>query len=330
MQRRATATPQRRPTRTAGKPGFLSTQVTEAHRYHLNLTPASDARFEVICGGVERCRQDYVVARNSFPYLAVEFVAEGLGSIRLAGRDHVLRPGVAFAYAPGVRHTIRSNPRRPMLKYYVDFVGAEAERLLAESPLGRWDPVQVSSPNEIIEILEALQRNGTAQSPFAAKICTHLVSLLILKISEKSIPHGPKATRAFPAYERVRQYLQKHFLELKTIEAAAAACHVNVSYLCRLFQRFSHQTPYRLLMRLKMNRAAELLLDGGLRVKEVAGELRFSDPYNFSRAFKQVYGLAPDQFVRHGRRRGLESGPIRSPDRRVGQADRPAWPEHLP
>jgi AraC-like DNA-binding protein len=51
-----------------------------------------------------------------------------------------------------------------------------------------------------------------------------------------------------------------------------------------------------------MNRAADLLLNSGKLVKQVAEELRFADAYHFSRAFKKVHGLSPVQFLRGGRR----------------------------
>jgi AraC-like DNA-binding protein len=289
-----------------GKPAFLSTQITEARRYFLNLAPSRTRGLEVVCGGVERCRGDYEIRRSGFPFMAVEFVAEGLGTLRLAGRNYPLRPGMAFAYARGVSHTICNQPRSPMLKYYLDFVGDEGERLLKQSPLGHWQAVQVSNLGEILDILEGLQRNGEAPGAHRAEVCAHLAALLILKISENTIPLGAEESRAFPTYQRVREHLERNYLALKTVEEVAAACHVNVSYLCRLFQRFHHSSPYQFLLRLKMNQAAALLLDRGLQVKEVAADLRFSDPYAFSRAFKNVYGLSPEAFVKQGQRRGTQ------------------------
>ena len=47
-----------------------------------------------------------------------------------------------------------------------------------------------------------------------------------------------------------------------------------------------------------MNRAAEMLLEDRLLIKEVAKQLGFSDPFQFSRAFKGVYGIPPKQLVR--------------------------------
>ncbi|RYD75379.1 MAG: hypothetical protein EOP84_18405 [Verrucomicrobiaceae bacterium] len=75
------ASPQPQPPR----PSFVSTQVREARRYFLNLTPKRASPLTVVCGGCERVQPDYVVQRKTFPFLAVEFVAEGEGELELAG-----------------------------------------------------------------------------------------------------------------------------------------------------------------------------------------------------------------------------------------------------
>lgn len=298
------AAPKHSPPKPAAKPRFISRQVTEARRYYLDLTPPRSRRITVVCGGVEHCRPDYAIRRRTFPFACIEFVAEGEGRLTLAGHNYHLRPGTAFAYQPGVPHAIRNDPARPMLKYYVDFVGAAADNLLARSPLGRWEVVQVSAPHEVVEIFEGLQRNGAGGSPFSADICAALIPLLILKITEKAIPYDAAGMRSLPAYQRAKRYIGQHYLRLKTVEQVAAACHVAPAHLCRLFQRFDHVTPYQNLMRLKMNKAAELLLDSGMLIKEVALALDFADPYHFSRAFKKIYGLPPERFIQRGQRGG--------------------------
>jgi hypothetical protein len=133
------------------RPSFVSTQVSEARRYYLDLSAKPGPGVVVVCGGCERMRPDYRVQRSTFPFLAVEFVAEGEGALELAGHRYALRPGMAFAYGPGAAHVIRNEPKRPMLKYYIDFAGGDAERLLGESALGGWRAVQVSSPPEVVE-----------------------------------------------------------------------------------------------------------------------------------------------------------------------------------
>ncbi len=287
----------------AKRPAFVSTQVTEADRYYLDLAPKRSAPITVVCGGCELLRADYVVERRTFPYLCVEFVAEGAGTIDLRGKRYRLRPGMAFAYAPGVAHRIRNEPATPMRKFYVDFVGREATRLLAATPLGKWVPAQISSPEEVLEIFSSLQRDAFAEDELRAKLCAAHVRILLLKLRQKALPPQSAEPRAMSTYQRARRYIEENYLRLETAEDAAQACHMTPVHLSRVFRRFAHSTPYHFLMRLKMNRAAALLLDSGMLVKEVAEQLGFSSQFQFSRAFKRVYGLAPDHFVQGNLRR---------------------------
>ncbi len=284
------------------RPSFVSTRVSEARRYYLELKPKPTHDITIVCGGCERVRPDYLVERRTFPYFAIEFVAEGEGQLTLDGRECRLRPGVAFSYGPGIAHCIRAEPQRPMLKYYVDFVGRRAAQLLRRSPIPPGRIAQVSAPGDVRALFESLQTNGAADSPLAPALCAAFLPVLLLKLEERAIPYAAADPRALAIYQRVRAWIEAHYLEVHTLEAVARACGVNLSYLCRLFQRFDHQTPYRYLLRLKMNRAAQLLLDTDLLVKEVAAELGFGDPFNFSRSFKTTLGLAPEAFLRQSRR----------------------------
>jgi AraC-like DNA-binding protein len=286
------------------RPSFVSTQVAEARRYFLDLDPAPTRGITVVCGGCERMRPDYLVERASFPFLAVEFVAEGEGALTLVGRDYRLRPGTAFAYGPRAKHVIRNEPARPMLKYYVDFIGEAAARLLAKSPLARWRAVQLSAPQEVADLFELLQREGASESRHGAQLCAALLPVLLMKISERAVPYAAAEPRALETYQRARRTIEQRFLTLRSAKEAAAACHLDPAYLSRLFQRFAHTTPWRFITKLKMNRAASLLMDERLLVKEAADAIGFADAFHFSRAFKRHYGLPPERFARRG-----ETGP---------------------
>ncbi|RRJ98768.1 hypothetical protein Ga0100230_010570 [Opitutaceae bacterium TAV3] len=69
--------------------------------------------------GRERCRPDYDISRRSYAYHGIEYVAEGAGWVELAGLRQALRPGSVYAYAPDMRCAIRTDPKQPMLKYFV-------------------------------------------------------------------------------------------------------------------------------------------------------------------------------------------------------------------
>jgi AraC-like DNA-binding protein len=277
---------------------FLSSQVTAARRYYLGAPVRPAREIFVVCGGVERCRPDYVIDRTDLPYWVVEFVVEGEGELTLDCRTHRLLPGVAFAYRPRTPHRIRTSERAPMLKYFVTLLGHSMEQQIQATPLADEGVVRVSAIDEIVEIYEMMYRTARKHTAYSSRLAAALVPALLLKIAETAVPPGSEDSAAFSTYLRMRQLMLERFREFRSLQAVSESGGVNISYLCRLFQRYDHQSAYQLLIRLKMSHAASLLLDQRRPVKEVASQLGYSDPFQFSRLFRKVHGLSPARFQR--------------------------------
>lgn len=279
-------------------PPFFSPQVSAARRFYLNLNPPKRAALSVVSGGCEHCAPDYEIHRATFPFYSIEYVVRGQGSLKLKQNRHALCPGAVFTYGPGVRQDIAADPADPPVKYFVDFAGSKSRDILRECGLPPGAFSQVFPPNDLQNLFDELIRCGVRGTPRSAELCRTLLEGLALKISEASAPEEAAGSLAFAAYQRCRQHIETHFARLKTLRQIAQECHVDGAYLCRLFQKFDHQTPYQFLMRLKMNLAAEWLQQPGALVKQVAQRAGFGDPFHFSRAFKSVFGVAPETFRR--------------------------------
>jgi AraC-like DNA-binding protein len=279
-------------------PEFFSPQVREARRFYLDLAPPARQPLAVVCGGFESSAPDYAIHRASFPYCSIEFVARGTGVLVLAGEEVRLRPGSVFSYGPDVPHHITTDREDPLAKYFVNFTGRRAARLLRQYALPPGTSGRVFAPGEIRRIFDDLIQNGLRSTRFTAQACANLLEYLLLKIAEALSTWEATQTPAFATYERCRQFIQADAARLTSLAQTARHCHVAAAYLCRLFRRYDHQTPYQFLMRLKMNLAAERLQNPGVLVKQVAAELGFADSFHFSRAFKRILGLSPDAFRR--------------------------------
>jgi AraC family transcriptional regulator of arabinose operon len=279
-------------------PAFVSQQVVTARRYFLDLRPAHRGPLTVVCGGEERVRGDYVVARDDFPYCCVEFVAAGRGMLTLAGREIPLAAGTVFSYGPGIPHAIRTDRRRKMRKYYVDFVGRDAIRLLRAARLAPGSYATLSRPREIQAIFDLVQQCGLAHSAHSQALCSQLLGVLLTKIQECAQPSDTPDGVAFATFERFRQFLATERHRLSSVEQAATELGISSAYACRLFRRFGTTSPYQELLRQRMALAADLLTHDGLQVQEAAVRLGFTDPSQFSRAFKRVAGISPRAFQR--------------------------------
>ena len=288
-------------------PAFVSRQVVSARRWFLHLRPAGRSSrppdLAVVCGGCERVRGDYFLDRHDFPYLCIEFVAAGRGTLTLRGRDHDLVPGSVFAYGPGIPHRIRTDPQRRLRKYYVDFVGTAAAARMQAARIAPGSVLRVPQPHEIAEIFDLLQQCGLAHSSHTPALCGQLLGVLLTKIAERGLRADDVDPKAFDTYERFRTFLSAECHRLSSVAEAARDFQISPAYACRLFRRFDVTSPYHYLLRERMNLAADLLArreaDGDrLLVKQVASHLGFADPYQFSRAFKRVFGVSPVRFQR--------------------------------
>jgi AraC-like DNA-binding protein len=277
---------------------FISKQVTKGEYYYLNLTPGKHSGEHVVCGGREQCAPNYYIKRKGFRFHSIEFVSSGKGVLSIHGNQFPLRPGAVFSYGPQIRHVIETDPEQPLLKHFVDFTGSELVNLLKTTAFRRNHPLYVSSPFRIRSIFENLISTGNTESRNRDTLCVLLLRQLILSVDDCAMDAEAAFSPAWQTYLRCRHYIERNYLEIGSIKEVAERCFVDQAYLARLFKRFTEETPLQLLTRLRMNRAADMLGNDALLVKQVAEAFGFTDPYHFSRTFKRVHGIAPESFRR--------------------------------
>ena len=278
------------------KPDFFSRQVTESRCYYFHVSDRSKDSFDVVCGGFEKCRCDYLIDRKDFPYHAIEFVSEGNGELVVGGNSYVLNPGTFFSYGPGIPHVIRSDPDNVLVKYFVDFKGNGAARLLKTISMENGGAVHVSNPQIVSGIFEQLQNSGISGGANSGRISALMLEALVFLIQDTKLTGYQTANFAAATYHRCKEYVCRHFNSLKTLGEISESCGIDKAYMCRLFQKFAGTSPCSYLMKLKMGSAAVRLKTSDLTLKNIASEIGFKDPYHFSKAFKKIYGVSPDAF----------------------------------
>jgi AraC-like DNA-binding protein len=279
-------------------PEFFSRQVAEARRFYLNFNPPKNIALSVVSGGFEHCLPDYRIQRPTFPFYSIEYVVRGRGTVRLNHRQYPLQPGLLFSYGPGISHTIAADPAAAPSKYFLNFVGLQSKAILRSCHLEPGTVSQLALPHELQNLFDELIHCGQRGRPGANGLCAKLLECVAMRITESRIPQESGETLSLLSYQHCRKHIEEHFQRLKTLDQVAGECHLDAAYLCRLFQRYDHQSPYKFLMRLKMNRAAEWLEEPGALVKQVAERAGFRDQFHFSRAFKNVLGVSPNAFRR--------------------------------
>jgi AraC-like DNA-binding protein len=277
-------------------PEFFSRQVKDSRRFYLDLAPSRHKSLAVVCGGLEHCAPDYAIHRTTFPYFGIEYVVQGRGELTLGSTVNTLKAGVLFAYNSATPHHIMTDPRAPLIKYFIDFVGTRASRILKTCGLAGGAVVQVFPPDCAVGLFEEFLNGKAHPSLDSSEFYSKLLECLALKIGAVATPPKDAESLAFAAYLRCRSLIERDFLRLHSLDQIATVCGIDDAYICRLFRRFGHQSPYQYLLHLKINYAASELHKSDILVKDLAAMVGFKDSFHFSRTFRNILGSSPARF----------------------------------
>lgn len=135
-------------------------------------------------------------------------------------------------------------------------------------------------------------------------------------VSERyKIRRRPTQREAGRRIEGSLVHMWRHLNEPLRVSTLSALSGLSVSLYSSLFKCATGYAPIEFFIRLRMQRACELLRETTLSVKEIAAVLGYSDAFYFSRIFKSVNGVAPSYYrlqiteTRQGNGRGTPVPP---------------------
>jgi AraC-like DNA-binding protein len=94
-------------------------------------------------------------------------------------------------------------------------------------------------------------------------------------------------------------YMQSKLHQQLTVEDMALKQGLSPSHFSSLFRKATGMAPVDYFIHLKLQKACLLLYSSDIKIKEVAMEIGYKDPYYFSRLFKKYMKVSPDQYRAH-------------------------------
>ncbi|MCR8630452.1 response regulator transcription factor [Paenibacillus radicis (ex Xue et al. 2023)] len=126
-------------------------------------------------------------------------------------------------------------------------------------------------------------------------------TLLKIELDEDKLPL-PEATNTTEApsfnekvIQTIHDYVQQNYRNA-CLEDAARLIYMNPHYVSTYFKEKSGEYFSEYVLRVKMNKAAELLMDINFKTYEVSEMIGYSNTKNFARAFKQYFGKTPREY----------------------------------
>ncbi|MBR5439884.1 MAG: helix-turn-helix transcriptional regulator [Clostridia bacterium] len=121
------------------------------------------------------------------------------------------------------------------------------------------------------------------------------VKAIVYEILDR-IEEEQKRTYQNSAFQKCLNYLENNYQNaMLDVQEIANVGYMSKSTLQRAFNNYLGVSPKAYLIKVRLNKAFELLMQCAKSVKEIAFLCGFSDEKFFSRIFKQKYGYSPSE-----------------------------------
>jgi AraC-like DNA-binding protein len=242
-----------------------------------------------------------MIARSDVGHYKIGLQLSGVGWISQGGRDAVLRPGDLTVYDTSRPYTLAFDGDTATFVFMVpDHVLGlprdAMERVTATAISGREGLGSVVSPF-LAGLADLTAAVPTTLTPRLASNVTDLLGTLFRERLEltQGESNGVRGARLLAVQAWIERHLHRPDLSPETV---AAATHISVRYLYRLFES-EGMTVARWIKERRLAGCCRELADPSLvrfSVGAIGARWGLHDPASFSRAFRAAYGLSPREY----------------------------------
>lgn len=234
----------------------------------------------LLCGEAY-CEAGASVGPDVWDHHLIHFIFSGSGYYSSTTGVHRVEEGQMFIIRPGERVSYANDAGRPWHYVWIGFACCIALRsLLLEDvvtlPEAETFFLDIAAADNIIHGREMY-------------VCARVYGLLGLLQARRG-GEGQPSQR----YVRMaRNYIELHYAEVLRVDHIAAQLNIDRAYFSKLFHRCVGKSPQQYIIDFRLGKAAMLMTTQGISPGEAAEKVGYGDFSNFSRMFKQRYGMPP-------------------------------------
>jgi AraC-like DNA-binding protein/mannose-6-phosphate isomerase-like protein (cupin superfamily) len=245
------------------------------------------------------------MALRVHPAHSVHLIVGGWGRYVMNHRSLEAKPGSIFFFVPGMLFEWESSLSDPLEFYNIRFDYAEAYRSDGEwrlhapptEPFPFSGQYPMRNTVRVANLFEHIFRMSRKVDPFTVMNRNIAFQQLLLFIAE-DILSGQTPHDGGTMIESSIEYMMRHFHEELRLESLADQAGWSVGHYCKMFKKITGYSPKDYIIRLRIDRAKELLEFQQYRLKEIAASVGYDDEFYFSRIFKKITGVSPSEYVR--------------------------------
>lgn len=236
------------------------------------------------------------------PYNRIYFIEDGDGRVSLAGREILLRPGNLYFLPAHTPIGYQTASRVVILWLHCALGPASGLELGAFLPCR--NEVTPAHPKQIQTLFNRLIRlHGVTTTGASWAQTLEIRGLLFQLLAACAAPQGatpkhPTDLAQFRRFLPVLERMERTQDSPPSLPELARLLHMTPPAFSRRFAALFGLPPIRYQLARRIATARQMLRASDVKIEEVARCLGFSDAFHFSKTFKHLTGISPQQFRR--------------------------------
>ena len=253
------------------------------------------------------------IKKNPVPWhwhdsLEAGYITEGTAVLSICKEHFLLSPGEGFFVNSKALHQVADGPlpasRLRSVVFHPRLIGGTVDSIFWQEYLTPL--LSPSSPQffkldaEAVGLLSAAWEACEKETPgyeFQVRaLLSRLVFLLVGRLPENKTAASGKTLRDNERIKAMLRFIDSHYSEPLDTAGIAASAAVSKSECLRCFHSTIGTTPIQYLRKVRLQRAAELLLTSSRKVVDIGLSCGFTEMSYFARAFRELYGCTPTEY----------------------------------
>lgn len=260
-------------------------------------TRKNDDHLRVDDVGLQDCEPAHQYGPAVRGYHLIHYVFSGKGEFYSGGQRYKLHAGQGFAIFPGMVATYRADTSDPWSYGWMGFSGKEARALMHQAGITPENPVfSAENPEEIRAIIRSVREDIASLRMGTVSAVGGLLRFIahIAQFSGEEAALSPADSH----FEKAVWYIEGHLERGVTVSDVADFVGLCRSQLFRVFRSAAGVSPQEWILTLRLNRAAQFLVDSSLTLEEIARSCGFSCAAQLGQAFRKHRGISPTELRR--------------------------------
>ena len=230
--------------------------------------------------GNQSCTPNYAFGPWVRMNWVLHYVVSGFGEFEINSKVYKIGPGDIFVIPPLKETYYKADSEKPWNYIWLGFTADIPLPQAFNSPVMR-----ISGSGRIFEDMLSCK---TMENGKAAFLCSKLWELISLTLEGEE--------PAADYIKKARSIMKAEYANGITIAQVSEILGLDRSYFSTIFKEKTGVSPQQYLMRLRLEKAAELMTIHGESPSVAALSVGYPDIYHFSKIFKSHFGVSPRNF----------------------------------